>query len=307
MDVDSTEEYPNDLARVGSYRNPRQANDDTLLILSMGLPYWMVPTEEGYEVRVETAVADEVILQLERSRKENRFWPRAGWGVGGADSREAGSVASVWGFLTYALVLCLTYLAQLHWARGFVEAGRMDVQGVWKAHEWWRIITALTLHADVPHLLGNLGLGCFFAIFVAQAFGSRLGWSLILWSGALGNLWNAAIHSGEAYFSIGASTAVFAAVGIISGSAMSRMIQHRSFLLLRDVLIPVFVAFVVLAWWGSSGENTDIIGHLMGLLSGLLLGFLFKKFPLPSNAWVMGGVAVFSLAMIPIAWWFAIR
>ena len=280
-ETETQEYFPDDLVTVGQYRKPRQANDDTLLILSMGHAYWMIPVESGYEVRVEAAVAGEVIRQLQRSRRENRFWPKATWRISDVDADAAAGVSntmSPWVFVPYLIVLSATYVAQLQWSESFTDAGRLDVAAVWHRHEWWRLLTALTLHADASHLFGNLGFGCFFALWVAQTFGARLAWGLMLTGGALGNLGNVWLHAGENYYSIGASTAVFSAVGILAGSAFSEMIKHRSLLQLRDLLVPIFVAMVVLAWWGSSGENTDLTGHLMGLLMGLFLGAVARFF-----------------------------
>ena len=293
-----------DLVTVGRYRSLRQANDDTLLILSMGLAYWMVPVEQGYEVRVEANVGNEVLLQLERSRKENRFWPRSYGNL--VAGKEGVHGVAPWGFAVYLLVLGLTFLAQIQWGVGLTHEGSLQVQSVLLGHEWWRPITALTLHADVAHLLGNLGMGSFFAIFVVQAFGNRLGWSLILWAGVIGNTLNVGIHAAESYSAIGASTAVFSAVGLIAGNAFVLSIRNRSSVHLLDLFIPVFVALVMLAWWGSSGANTDIMGHLMGLMSGLMIGSAVHWFVAKIKPWMKGTLAIASVGAVVTAWTLAL-
>lgn len=299
-DVQRELEQKPELVTVGRYRTTRQANDDTLLILSMGIAYWMIPVEMGYEVRVEANVAEEVIHQLERSRKENRFWPR-NYGDFIGDS-EGTQKASIFGYAVFFAVLVITFLAQMRWGEGLAEAGSLNVRLATEHQEWWRILTALTLHADVPHLLGNLGLGSFFALFVLQRFGNRLGWSLILWAGALGNLLNVWVHGGEAFSAIGASTAVFGAVGITSGGALFQLIRTRSARHARDMMIPVFVALMMLAWWGSSGQNTDIIGHLMGLLSGIFLGSVAIPMIAILPIWIRPVVAILSASAVGLAW-----
>lgn len=303
-DVQMELEQKPELITVGRYRTTRQANDDTLLILSMGIAYWMIPVEQGYEVQVEADVAQEVIHQLERSRKENRFWPRNYEDFIG--NSEGSQKASVLGYAVFFAVLVVTFLAQMQWGEGLVEAGSLNVRVITENHQWWRLLTALTLHADVPHLLGNLGLGSFFALFVLQRFGNRLGWSLILWAGVFGNLLNVWVHGEETFSAIGASTAVFGAVGITSGGALFQLIRTRSARHARDMMIPVFVALMMLAWWGSSGQNTDIIGHLMGLMCGILLGCagvpLFARLPL----WTRAVVAILSASAVGLAWVFAL-
>ena len=86
--------------------------------------------------------------------------------------------------------------------------------------EVWRSITALTLHADIAHALGN---ACALAIFLAALAGQCGGGMAVLavlLSGAAGNLGNAYLR-GAPHDGIGASTAVFGALGIIGVLALA--------------------------------------------------------------------------------------
>jgi membrane associated rhomboid family serine protease len=77
------------------------------------------------------------------------------------------------------------------------------------AGEWWRAVTALTLHADAPHVGGNaVAIGVLMTA-VCWHLGPGLGAWLLLLAGAAGNLLTAAVHGGG-HSSVGASTAVFA-------------------------------------------------------------------------------------------------
>lgn len=299
MEADE-EEIPAELVTVGRYRRPRQANDDTLLILSMGLPYWMVPVEKGYEVRVQPQVAQQVLNQLERSRRENRFWPKR------MEADEPIRQVGIAAFLPAVTILVLMFLAQQFWGEAVVEAGSLDVKIIHEKGEWWRVLTALTLHADAAHLIGNLGMGCFFSLFVLQQFGVRLGWLLILLSGALGNTLNAGLRGDQTFAAIGASTAVFSAVGLVAGHALAQLILRRELLRLRELMLPLFVAFGVLGWWGSSGENTDFMGHLFGLMAGLGIGFSVSCIPGPLREWISRLAGWLALGAVIVAWIMAI-
>ncbi|MEQ9823090.1 MAG: rhomboid family intramembrane serine protease [Puniceicoccaceae bacterium] len=294
------EEIPAELVTVGRYRRPRQANDDTLLILSMGLPYWMVPVEQGYEVRVQPQVAQQVINQLKRSRRENRFWPQR------MEAHEPVRLVGIGAFLPAAAILVLMFLAQQFWGTAVNEAGSLDVQAIHEKGQWWRVLTALTLHADAAHLIGNLGMGCFFSLFVLQQFGVRLGWLLILLSGALGNTLNASLRGEQSFAAIGASTAVFSAVGLVAGHALAHLMLRRELLRLRELMLPLFVAFGVLGWWGSSGENTDFMGHLFGLMAGLGIGCSVSWIPGLSREWVSRLAGWVALGAVILAWIMAI-
>ncbi|MEE8302585.1 MAG: rhomboid family intramembrane serine protease, partial [Candidatus Tectomicrobia bacterium] len=65
-------------------------------------------------------------------------------------------------------------------------AGRMQA-GLVMDGQWWRTITALTLHADLAHILANSLFGAVFGLFVGRYLGSGFGWLLVLLAGALGN------------------------------------------------------------------------------------------------------------------------
>ena len=93
--------------------------------------------------------------------------------------------------------------------RGSADATRM------LAGEWWRAVTALTLHADVPHLLGNVVAAGLLVTAVCQQLGAGVGLGLLLLAGAGGNALTAAVHRGG-HVSVGASTAIFAALGILA-------------------------------------------------------------------------------------------
>ncbi|NCC24193.1 MAG: rhomboid family intramembrane serine protease [Deltaproteobacteria bacterium] len=149
----------------------------------------------------------------------------------------------------------------------WLEAGQAD-SALMLAGQWYRTVTALFLHADVGHLLANsLGL----AVFVGTA-SRRLGpgpaWLLTLAAGILGNVLNAWIR-GPGHLSIGGSTAVFGAVGILSGMAVSLDLPQRW----TRAGVPVAAGLGMLAMLGTAGERTDLLAHLFGFVAGLALGW----------------------------------
>lgn len=155
-----------------------------------------------------------------------------------------------------------------------LSAGSMNAGAV-AAGEWWRTITALTLHGDFGHILGNSVFGVIIGLMVGRNFGSGIGWLLVLASGALGNACNAWIQ-GDAFTSIGASTATFGALGMV-GAFLWQRGGHRAFGLRRS-LAPLFAAFALLAFTGVGGENTDVVAHFTGFGAGVLIGLVAAAF-----------------------------
>src|SRR5882672_7527395 len=87
--------------------------------------------------------------------------------------------------------------------------------------QWWRAITALTLHADVLHLVGNVIASLIFVSAVGRWLGPGLGASLIVGSAAVANGLTAVWHRRE-FVSVGASTATFVAIGLVAGLQLVR-------------------------------------------------------------------------------------
>jgi membrane associated rhomboid family serine protease len=131
--------------------------------------------------------------------------------------------------------------------------------------EPWRAVTALMLHADVTHLLGNVVAMGILATAVCRLLGPGLGAGLIVLAGTVGNLLNAILR-GAPHVAIGASTAVFGAVGILAGLAIVRARSSR-----RRPWVPFAAGLALLALLGT-GEHTDLAAHFFGFQTGLGLG-----------------------------------
>jgi membrane associated rhomboid family serine protease len=170
--------------------------------------------------------------------------------------------------------------------------------------QWWRLVTALTLHADWAHLSSNLIIGGIFVIFLCRELGSGLAWSLLLSAGVLGNLVNAFLQ-GPGHSSLGASTAVFGAVGILASVSLVRY-RHQ---LQRRWPLPVAAALALLAMLGTEGKNTDLGAHLFGFFYGCCLGviteYLTDRHGCPGRVLNML-LAVLSVVIVGIAWWMAL-
>lgn len=290
---------PEEMVQVGCYSSLKLANEHALVILSMGLAYWMYPDEDKYWLHVDVNSLDAVKEQLRKFDRENRFWPPP------AIVYPEGEPVSLSRFIPYVSILIGFYIMQHNGSLRMDLAGSMDVEAFIEKHEWWRMITALTLHSDLAHLTGNLGMGCFFAFFVIQIFGSGIGWFAILCAGALGNTLNAWFHYPSEYHSMGASTSVFAAVGLIVGNALRDGLSRSHESVLKSLFFPLFVALVMLGWWGSAGARTDVTAHLFGLIVGIVLGVLLALVRRELLRKAQYICALAALLIIAVSWWAA--
>ena len=130
------------------------------------------------------------------------------------------------------------------------------------------------IHADSVHLAGNMAALALFFTVVCSVQGFGVGSFCLLASGALGNYFTALLYR-TAHLSIGSSTAVFGAVGIL--------IAHQTFNSFRvakqrfKAWLPLGGGLCLLGLF-SEGEHTDILAHLFGLGSGMAVGCIFELF-----------------------------
>ncbi len=176
------------------------------------------------------------------------------------------------------------------------EAGRVDGELI-RRGEWWRTITALTLHSGPRHLIGNLVFGLLFGLFAGRLLGSGVAWLAIIAAAATGNAANTLLLE-SAHRSVGASTAVFAALGLVAGFVWRGQFMAQDRWSYRYG--PIVGGLALLMYTGTGGPNTDIGAHLFGFVCGFLAGILLIALgPVPTDQRsqrVAGGLAILLVA-----------
>lgn len=267
----------------------------SLVLTARGIEHWRVSDGSGLFLLIVRAreaerAGDEIrAYQSERAVPQPpappplREHPGAWIGVAGY-----ASVLMVFAILTEQAVL------GVDWRRAGMLVAR-DVIGA----EWWRAITALTLHSDTAHLASNLAFGGFFGFFLGRYFGPGVAWLAILLAGFIGNALNAAIQPGD-HRSIGASTAVFGALGLLTAYTWRRGPGHGS---LRARLAPIVAGIALLAFTGTGGERTDVFAHLTGFAAGFGLGaLLLYKLDVSRLRHAQEIAAAAAVALIALCW-----
>lgn len=215
------------------------------------------------------------------------------------------------GCALYAAVLIYVALAVANglWRPGAFYAGMLDAGRI-QAGQWWRAWTALTLHVDGVHLIGNLLVGVWFGYLAGRQQGPGHAWFLVVTGAGASNLIEALLAPAT-HRAVGASTAVFTALGLLSAYTWGTRARwaHRWAL----QWAPLVCGVVLLAWFGSGGSggpgHVDVIAHVLGFGTGVLLGVaaarpLLRRLLTPVPQWVTGSIA---LAELVVAWSFAFR
>lgn len=184
--------------------------------------------------------------------------------------------------------------------------GASDGSAILQQDQWYRCFTSLTLHADTAHLLGNVIIGSILIHFLCVHIGYGAAWLLVLLSGALGNLINIELHP-PSHLSVGLSTGIFGAVGVLTGMQLF----HDPIRKKGRLLLPLGAGLSLLALLGASEGRTDLGAHLFGLLSGISLGlcvnFLKVNTLLRNSPWTQLWCYTLSFSSIFYAWQLAWR
>lgn len=219
-----------------------------------------------------------------------------------------GTLAAWWAVPTFLPSFLHDFFATLIRPDGSkaVSYGGLDAFKLWSEGQWYRAVTALTLHASSQHVLGNTAFGSLFVTLLCRRTGLGVGLLLVVLGGAVGNILNSAVrmYQSGAFVSIGFSTGLFAAVGALTGSlALAQAKEDR-----RKAFVPLAAGGAILAMLGSEGENLDYMAHVFGLLSGFCLGawaqYLQNRFQFRALwQWLCAGLA---LSLLVLSWMWAV-
>ena len=254
-----------ELAEIGAFATEEEAHERGLVVLSARAGYWVFwnPRSHCYHLLVEPDKAGAVKPQLKLFEKESANWPPPQPVLPEA---KGGTLAA----LGWAALLVLAFLAQNQWP-AVQEAGTLSSEAVFNGQPY-RIFTALFLHGDIGHLVGNVAFGGLFLFLAARHVGDLVALAGTFLAGTFGNLANALLHAGVPHYSIGASTAVFGAVGLLVALPAGFWMRHASGRIFRAGIIPLVAGAVFLAWFGTGDATTDTTAHLTGFLCGLPVG-----------------------------------
>lgn len=249
------------IAAIGDYI---QIRDYSLVLASQGIPHRIRRDERGpYVIAVQTELLHAAQEQIALYKKENP--PHA----------ENPPLALRLEISPLAILLVPTVFTLLEFSdRGarFYHAGIADAERILSG-EWWRPITAQTLHGDAHHLVSNLVSG--YIVLNLLAFRlplSRIAFPLAVAS-AIANFFVAWTVQTD-FRSLGFSTFVFCALGALSTIEFRLMPKESNGMLRR--FAPLFAAALLAVFMGL-GEHADILAHFYGFVLGLGVGLLPRK------------------------------
>ncbi len=277
-------------------RSRRQAMDWSLVLISQEIETTIIEPEEGSGWALEVSEQDyaRALQTLRQYRLENRGWP---W----QQVVFKRGFLFDWASLAWALLACLFYW--LSTRANLEAAGLMDGTAV--AHgQWWRLFTAMWLHADLGHLAANVSIGLLLLGLTMGRYGTGVGLLAAYLAGAGGNV-IAGVLSLQTHRSLGASGMVMGCLGLLAVQSFSlwRQTPHA----VKYILSGIFGGVMLFALLALT-PGTDVVAHLGGFGCGVLLGALLSLIPrsaqmLKSN--LLSGFLFALLVIVP--WWLALR
>lgn len=317
------------MVAIGPVASERKARDWALVLQSQSVWHAIRRTYAGWVLLVRDEDYASAAQSIDHYEAENRDWPPR---PTRERARHASSTAVPVIFALLAAFFLVTGPAaggSFWFDRGVAVADRVLTT------QPWRAVTALTLHADAVHVMGNAISGTVFVSAVQRRLGTGGAALAVLATGVAGNVANALYHHltvGQ-HASLGASTAIFGAIGLL---AATQLVLDRP---TRDggrtprtwisAIAPIIGGFALLGALGAGGERTDLGAHFFGFLAGVLLG-LAVAFPLRRATlsvdvatghhghevalgagaprwWVQATLGALAAAIIVVSWMAALR
>lgn len=241
----------------------RQVRDDSLVLLSQGIEHRLLRSEEGpFQIFIVPEMEPTARTQLELYHKENP--PKEE----NPPIPLSFSLQPLWVLLAPVVFTLIDFSEKLN----LHGPGVSDAAKVMKG-EWWRSLTAQTLHGDARHLASNLLCGYIVMNMITFRIPLLRLVPFIAVAAAMANLCVSATVQTD-FRSLGFSTFVFAAIGCLSVIEF-RLMPKESHGMLRR-FAPLCGAASLAVFLGL-GENADILGHAYGFVAGLFCGFIPKK------------------------------
>jgi membrane associated rhomboid family serine protease len=248
-------------------RSRRHAMDWSLALASQGIEVVIEnDPETGWALVVPAPDYDRAVATIRQYRLENLHWP---W------RKPIFKAGLLFDWVSVAWVLVMVNFhwvstARPHWR----SVGIMDNAAVGHG-EWWRLFTAILLHADLAHLALNAVFGFVLLGLAMGRYGTGVGLLAAYLAGAGGNLSSWFVHDGTQR-GLGASGMVMGALGLLAAQSLS---LRRELPSATKYIAGGLAAGVMLFVLLGLRPGTDVMAHFGGFVSGVALGAMLSPVP----------------------------
>ena len=276
-------------------RSRLEAMDLSLVLISQGIESTIEHADQcGWSLTVSAPDYSPAVEAIRLYRQENRGrrWRR--------EFLQPGLLFD-WASFTWVVLVCVFYW--LNSARIDLRTpGILDTTAL--AHgQWWRLFTAMWLHADLAHLAGNSTFGLLLLGLAMGRYGTGVALLSAYVAGAGGNVFGWLLSSG-AHYGLGASGMVMGCLGLLAVQSVFiwRKTPHAE----RLFFAGLFAGLMLFVLLGLE-PGTDMVAHFGGFSCGLLFGVVlsgFRKAILKPLANLVASLVFLILVLCP--WWLAL-
>jgi rhomboid protease GluP len=252
------------------FKNLSEDDADTyrLVLSSTGISHHVRKRGYGWEIGVKDTDYEKAVIAIENYLKEN---PEVQKTEDPLYYKYQRTYTGIW----VSILLIAFYVAMTISDKSDMFVKTYGSSAFYILHgELYRSVTSLMLHAGPLHLMGNIAGIAIFGTAVCTIMGWGMGWLMILVTGMVGNLTNALLYR-SGHISVGASTAIFGAIGILSAYQFFKKFNRSGQKM--KAFLPLACGLALLGILGS-GAHSDVMAHLFGFLAGILLGCLYSLF-----------------------------
>ena len=166
-------------------------------------------SEHHIEIYVAARQQERALYEIAAYDRENRDWP---------PRPQADTFIPTFRAMSAVVIGCLVFMYGLsgdwHLKSFWFQKGAGDSSAILNNLALYRLVTPLTLHADIVHLMGNCFLGGFLLHFFFHLTGNGIGLFAMLLTATVANLINVLVH-GPGHMFVGFSTAIFSVIGML--------------------------------------------------------------------------------------------
>ena len=279
---------------------PSQLNTYSLVLSASGITHRIqYISADDIEIYVNSKQKERALYELSAYDHENRDWP---------PSVQADTFVPAFRAMSSLIIGILIFIYGMtgdwHQESIWFQKGAGNSTAILQNFEFYRLVTPLTLHADVVHLMGNCFLGGILLHYFLHLTGNGIGLFAMLVTATTANFINVMMH-GPGHLFVGFSTAVFSIIGMLSTISFAMKTKRFAF----HFFMSVMSGLALLAFLGSSGERTDLGAHLFGLLCGLISGNIVRLpvfSTLRSSFLIQTVLGFFTFTIFFVCWFWAL-
>lgn len=277
-------------------RSQAQALDWSLVLISQGIESVPVRREGDGAWTLEIAGTD-----WERATESIAAYERENATVWRREVKWTGLLFDARAILPFAALILFHLLVERS-SVDFKASGILNRDATLHG-EWWRLCTAMTLHADLAHLAANVTTGLVFLGLAMGCFGPGVALLLAFLGGALGNVATLAVHESP-FHGLGASGFVMASLGLLTAHSLAFARHEKPTVWIGRGVIAGCLLVVLLGF----SVRSDVVAHIGGFVAGVVLGIGALQFRgLLARRGINAVALIILIALITTTWWRALH